>query len=79
MRVSGGSLVAGVPWGREEAAGWREGEAIQGAESWAGRRRRVRWVPRGQGGRGPGLEGVGLRGSEQKVDEVPGDEVKMTD
>ena len=76
MCVSGGSLVAGVPWVREEAAGWRDGEAIQGAESWAVWRRRVRW---GQGGRGPGPEGVGLRDSEQKVDEVPGDEVRMTD
>lgn len=52
MCVSGGSLVAGVPWVREEAAGWRDREAIQGAESWAVWRRRVRWVP---GGRAEGV------------------------
>ena len=49
MRVSGGSLVAGVPWVREEAAGWKDGEAVWGVESRAGRRRRV------PGGRAEGV------------------------
>lgn len=85
MRVSSSLLVAGGPWARGEAAGWRDGEAVRGAESWAGWRRRVPWVPggrkaisAGRGGRGPGPEGVGLRGSEQKVYEVPGDVARMT-
>ena len=36
-------------WARGEAAGWRDGEAVWGVESWAGGRRRV------PGGRAEGV------------------------